>query len=58
MFAVIGFICAAVAVILKLVDKHPGWIIWLLVIGLLAVAVEVLWGWHRAGYYGRHGNAA
>ena len=54
MFAVIGFACGVVAAILKLVDKHPDWIIWLLIIGLIAVAIEVLWGWHRAGYYGRH----
>jgi hypothetical protein len=53
MFAVIAFICGVVAAILKLVNQHAGWIVWLLIIGLIAVAVEVLWGWHRAGYYGR-----
>jgi hypothetical protein len=51
-FAVIAFICGVVAAILKLVNQHAGWILWLLIIGLIAVSVEVLWGWHRAGYYG------
>ena len=51
MFAVIAFICGVVAAILKLVNQHTGTIAWLLVIGLIALAVEVLWGWHRAGYY-------
>ena len=40
MFAVIAFICGVVAAILKLVDKHANWILWLLIIGLIAVAVE------------------
>jgi len=53
MFAVIAFICAVVAAILKLVDKHANWIIWLLIIGLLALAIEAVWGWHRGGYYRR-----
>ena len=53
MFAVIAFICGVVAAILKLVNQHADAIIWLLIIGLIAVSVEVLWGWHRAGYYGR-----
>lgn len=52
-FAVIGFICGVVAAILKLTDKHAGFITWLLIIGLIAVSVEVLWGWHRGGYYRR-----
>jgi hypothetical protein len=53
MFAVIAFICGILAAIFKLTDKHADAITWLLIIGLIAVAVEVLWGWHRAGYYGR-----
>jgi hypothetical protein len=53
MFAVIAFVCGVVAAILKLVNQHTDTITWLLIIGLIAVSVEVLWGWHRAGYYGR-----
>jgi hypothetical protein len=52
MFAVIAFICGVVAAILKLTNQHGNAIVWLLIIGLIAVAVEVLWGWHRSGYYG------
>ena len=51
MFAVIAFICGVVAAILKLVNQHTATVGWLLVIGLIALAIEVLWGWHRAGYY-------
>lgn len=53
MFAVIGFICGVVAAILKLTNQHADTVAWLIIIGLIAVAVEVLWGWHRGGYYGR-----
>ena len=51
MFAVIAFICGVVAAILKLVNQHAATVGWLLVIGLIALAIEVLWGWHSAGYY-------
>jgi hypothetical protein len=51
MFAVIGFICGVVAAILHLVGTHADAQMWLIIIGLIAVCVEVLWGWHRAGYY-------
>ena len=54
MFAVIGFVAGVVAAILKLTNQHANAIIWLLIIGLIGVAVEALWGWHRGGYY-RHG---
>jgi hypothetical protein len=57
MFAVIGFVCGVVAAILKLTNQHTGTIIWELIIGLIAVSVEVLWGWHRSGYYGHRGAA-
>jgi cyanate permease len=53
MLAVLGFILAAIGIILKLVDKHGDWITWLLLIGLALVCAEVAWGWHRSGYYGR-----
>jgi uncharacterized membrane protein len=55
MFAVIAFVCGVVAAILKLVNQHTDTITWLLIIGLIAVSVEVLWGWHRSGYYGHRG---
>ena len=51
--AVLGFVLAVVGMILKLVDKHGNWIIWLLLIGLALVCAEVAWGWHRSGMYRR-----
>ena len=53
MFAVIALTAGIVAAILKLTGQHADAVTWLLIAGLIAVAVEVLWGWHRAGYYGR-----
>lgn len=53
MFAVIAFICGVVAAILKLTNQRAGTVAWLVIIGLIAVSAEVVWGWHRAGYYGR-----
>jgi uncharacterized membrane protein len=52
MFAVIAFICGVVAAILKLTNQHLSTITWLLIIGLIAASVELLWSWHRGGYYG------
>jgi hypothetical protein len=52
MFAVIAFVCGVVAAILKLTNQHADTVAWLVIIGLIAVSVEVVWGWHRAGYYG------
>jgi hypothetical protein len=52
-FAVVALICGIVAAILKLTNQHGDTQAWLLIIGLIAVSVEVLWGWHRAGYYHR-----
>jgi hypothetical protein len=51
MLAVIGFILFAVGIILKLVDKHLDWIIWLVLIGGALACAEMVWGWHRGGYY-------
>jgi len=51
--AVLGFVLAVVGMILKLVDKHGNWIIWLLLVGLALVCAEVAWGWHRSGMYRR-----
>ncbi len=53
MFAVIAFIAGVIAAILKLTNQHTDTITWLLIIGVIALAIEVLWSWHRAGYY-RH----
>jgi predicted cation transporter len=55
MFAVIAFICGVVAAILKLTSQHANLMMWLIIIGLIAVSVEGLWGWHRSGYYGHRG---
>jgi uncharacterized membrane protein YoaK (UPF0700 family) len=57
MFAVIAFVCGVVAAILKLTKQYPNAITWLLIIGLIAVSAEVLYSWHRSGYYGRRGGA-
>jgi uncharacterized membrane protein YoaK (UPF0700 family) len=53
MFAVIAFICGVVAAILKLTNQHDDIVSWLVIIGLIAVSVEVAWGWQRGGYYHR-----
>ena len=53
MLAIVAFVCGVVAAILKLTGQHLDAVTWLLIIGLIAVSAEVLWGWHRGGYYGR-----
>jgi hypothetical protein len=50
MLAILGAVLYAIGIILKLVDKHPDWIIWLILVGGLLVAVDVAWGWGRAGH--------
>lgn len=52
MFGIIAFIAGIVAAILKLTNQHADTIVWLLIIGLIAASVELLWSWHRGGYYG------
>jgi type III secretory pathway component EscS len=52
-FAVVGLICGIVAAILKLTNQHADTIVWLLIIGVIALGIEAVWGWHRAGYYNR-----
>ena len=52
MLAILGAVLYAIGIILKLTNQHANAIIWLLIIGLIAVSVEALWGWHRSGYYG------
>jgi hypothetical protein len=51
MFAIIAFIAGVVAAILKLTSQHADTITWLLIIGVIAAAVELLWSWQRGGYY-------
>jgi hypothetical protein len=53
MLAILGVILAAIAAILKLVDKHPDWIIWLVIIAVILIGAEVAWGWRRTGMYRR-----
>lgn len=53
MFAVVALICGIVAAILRLTNQHGGTVTWLLIIGLIAAAVELVWFWHRGGYYNR-----
>ena len=53
MIAVVGLILYVIAGILELVNKHLNYVIWLLIIGGALVAIDVIWGWRRAGagYY-------
>ena len=53
MVAVIGLVLCIIAAILELMGKHLDWVIWLVIIGGGLVAVDVIWGWRRAGagYY-------
>lgn len=53
MLAVIGLILAIVAAILKLVNQHPDWISWLVIFAIILIGIDVVWGWHRGGYYRR-----
>jgi hypothetical protein len=51
MLAIIGVILEVIAAILKLVDKYPNAIIWLIIIGAVLIGAEVAWGWNRGGRY-------
>jgi hypothetical protein len=53
MLAILGAVLYAIGIILKLVDKHPDWIIWLVLVAGLLVAVDVAWFARRSGWYGR-----
>lgn len=53
MFAVIGFILFVTGIILNLVGKHTDWIIWLVLFGGALACAELIWSWHRGGYYRR-----
>ena len=60
MAAIVGLILFVIAGIFELVNKHLNYVIWLLIIGGALVAIDVIWGWHRAGpgYYRRTGPPA
>jgi|HubBroStandDraft_3_1064219.scaffolds.fasta_scaffold330202_2 hypothetical protein len=53
MLAVAGAVLGIIAAILKLVNQHENWIIWLLIVAVILVCVDVAWGWRRGGYYHR-----
>jgi hypothetical protein len=52
MLAILGFICGIIAAFLKFDTGHQSAMLWFIIIGLLLVAAEMVWGWHRGGYYG------
>jgi len=60
LLAIVGFVLYVVAGILELVNKHLNWVIWLIIIGGALVAIDVAWGWRRAGpgYYRSGGTPA
>ena len=53
MLAIIGLVLYVIAGILKLVNQHTDMLWWLVIIGGALVAIDVAWGWRRAGpgYY-------
>jgi len=51
MFAVVALVCGIVAAVLKLTNQHGDVVDWLVIIGLIAAAVELVYAWHRGGYY-------
>jgi type III secretory pathway component EscS len=52
-FAVVGLVCGIVAAILNLTNQHVGVITWLLIIAAICFGIELVWAWHRGGYYHR-----
>jgi len=53
MAAAIGLILLIIAAFLKATAKDPSVMTWLIIVGAILVAVDVIWGWRRAGagYY-------
>jgi hypothetical protein len=49
LIAVVGLILYIIAGILELISKHLNFVIWLIIIGGALVAIDVIWGWRRAG---------
>jgi hypothetical protein len=56
MFAVVGLICGLVAAILRLTNQHGNVVSWLVIIGVICACTELVWFWHRGGYYRRGGT--
>jgi hypothetical protein len=50
-FAIVGLIAGLVAAILKLTNQHENIIEWLVIIGVICACIELVWFWHRGGYY-------
>ena len=51
--AVVGTILFIIAAILKLVNQHLDWLLWLIIIGGILIGLDVAWVWRRGGYYRR-----
>jgi hypothetical protein len=49
MLAIVGLVLYVIAAILKLTDKYPNALIWLIIIGGALVAIDVAWGWNARG---------
>jgi hypothetical protein len=55
MLAILGFFCGIIAAFLHFSGGHQSATIWFIIIGLLLACAELIWGVHRAGWYGRRG---
>jgi len=55
MLAVLGFIAFVIAAFLHFSGGHESAMIWFIIIGGLLACAELIWGVHRAGWYGRRG---
>lgn len=56
MLAIVAFLLAFIALILKLVHAHNGWIVWLLIFAVLVLSAGVvayIRGWHDPLYRAR-----
>lgn len=55
MLAIVGTVLFVIAAILKLVNEHLDWLLWLIIIGGILIGLDVIWGWRRVGpgYYRR-----
>jgi hypothetical protein len=49
MLAAIGAVIGVIAAILKLVDKYPNAILWLIIFAVILVCVEGFLFWNRGG---------
>ena len=53
MLAIIGAILGVIAAFIKATHGNASIMIWLIILGLILVCVDVAWGVHRSGWYGR-----